>query len=278
MVLAAVLTPALVLAAVAAIAWLLPLKIFGGVVIVAVVGIVVALRDRRRTTRSEILAPGAEPELQAAVERLCLMADLPRPDIAVDEERQPNSWVVDAPGRPPRLHVTRGLLELLDPAELEAVLAHELSHVAHRDATVMTVVGLPGAVLVSGVQGRGWGAGWFPLQIGMGLALLIGRAGELGTNMLSRHRELVADAGAAALTGRPSALASALVKVSGELARIPTADLRAAAARDVFHLLPTSADGRGPLGRLVATHPTLDQRLAALDRVERRLQHGRPAG
>ena len=278
MVLAAVLTPALVLIAVAAVAWLLPLKIFGALLFVAAIGIVSAVRERRRGTRAEVLAAGEEPELQAAVQRLCLMADLPRPDIAVERERLPNSWIVDAPGRPPRLHVTRGLLDLLDPAELEAVLAHELSHVAHRDATVMTVVGLPGAVLLSGVQGRGWGGGWFPLQIGMGLAALIGRAGELGTNLLSRHRELVADAGAAALTGRPSALASALIKVSGELGRIPTADLRAAAARDVFHLLPTSGEGRGPLGRLVATHPTLEQRLAALERLEGRLQRARHAG
>jgi heat shock protein HtpX len=277
MVLAAVLTPALVLLAVAAVAWLLPLKIFGGLLIVAAVGVVSAVRERRRDARAEVLADGSEPALQAAVQRLCLMADLPRPDIVVRAERQPNSWIVDAPGRPARLHVTRGLLDLLDPSELEAVLAHELSHVAHRDATVMTVVGLPGAVLVGGVHGRGWAAGWFPLQIGMGLAALIGHAGELGTNLLSRHRELVADAGAAALTGRPSALASALMKVSGELARIPTADLRAAAARDVFHLLPTSGEGRGPLGRLVATHPTLQQRLAALERLERGLQRGRHA-
>jgi heat shock protein HtpX len=156
------------------------------------------------------------------------------------------------------------------------VLAHELSHIAHRDATVMTVVGLPGAVLAEGgARGGGWW-GWWPVQIGRLAAFAIGRVAGVGTKALSRHRELVADAGAATLTGRPSALASALLKVSGELARIPAADLRAVAGRDAFHLLPTRSErGGGPLGRLEATHPTLDQRLAALERLEARMQHAR---
>jgi len=279
MVLAAVLTPAVVLGAVAACALLLPLKFCAGIAIAAALGVGSAVSERRRTQVTRLLAPGAEPELQAAVQRLCVMADLPVPDLAVDEESQPNSWVVDAPGRMPRLHVTRGLLDLLDPHELEAVLAHELSHIAHRDATVMTVVGLPGAVLQEGgARGGGWW-GWWPVQIGRLAAFAIGRAAGVGTKALSRHRELVADAGAATLTGRPSALASALLKVSGELVRIPAADLRGVAGRDAFHLLPTRSErGGGPLRRLEATHPTLDQRLAALERLEARMHRARRAG
>jgi heat shock protein HtpX len=275
MVLAAVLTPAVVVAAVAACVLLLPLQFCAGIAIAAALGIGSAINERRRMQAARLLAPGEEPELQAAVQRLCVMADLPRPDLAVNEEAQPNSWVVDAPGRPPRLHVTRGLLEMLDAHELEAVLAHELSHIAHRDATVMTIVGLPGAVLAEGgARGGGWW-GWWPVQLGRLAALAIGRMAGVGTKALSRHRELVADAGAATLTGRPSALASALLKLSGELARIPVADLRGVAGRDAFHLLPTRSERGGLFGRLEATHPTLERRLAALERLEARLQHAR---
>jgi heat shock protein HtpX len=277
MVLAAVLTPAAVVAALAACALLLPFKILGGVLVAAAIGIIAAVAERRREPTGRLLAPGDEPGLQGAVDHLCVMADLPRPDVVVEDEAQPNSWVVDAPGRPPRLHVTRGLLDRLDAHELEAVVAHELCHVAHRDATVMTVVGLPGAILADG-GGKGGYWGFWPLQIGRLVALAIGRVAGLGTSTLSRHRELIADAGAARLTGRPSALASALMKVSGDLARIPAADLRGVASRDMFHLLPTRREGGGLLARVQATHPTVEQRVAALERLEHRLQGARRAG
>src|SRR3954447_21971483 len=150
MVLTAVLTPLVVLAMVALVAWLLPTKLLIGLGAVTVFGLVTALRERRDRADARVLTPGQEPALQAIVDRLCVAADLQRPEIAVDEERQPNSWIVDAPGRVPRLHVTRGLLDLLEPAELEAVVAHELSHVVHHDASVMTIVALPGAALLRG--------------------------------------------------------------------------------------------------------------------------------
>jgi heat shock protein HtpX len=276
MVMAAVLTPAVVVAALAACALLLPFKILGGVLVAAVIGIGAAVAERHREPTGRLLGPGEEPALQGTVDHLCVLADLPRPDVVVEDEAQPNSWVVDAPGRAPRLHVTRGLLDRLDAHELEAVVAHELSHVAHRDATVMTVVGLPGAILADGGTGGYWG--FWPLQIGRLVALAIGRVAGLGTSTLSRHRELIADAGAAKLTGRPSALASALMKVSADLARIPAADLRGVASRDMFHLLPTRREGGGLLGRMQATHPTVEQRIAALERLERRLQGARRAG
>src|SRR4051812_24874058 len=227
MVLTAVLTPLAVLAMVALVAWLLPTKLLIGLGAVTAFGLVSALRERRDHADARVLTPGQEPALQAIVDRLCVAADLQRPEIAVDEERQPNSWIVDAPGRVPRLHVTRGLLDLLEPAELEGVIAHELSHVAHHDATVMTVVGLPGVAMLEGAQRAGWAVG--PLIFGRLLGAVIGTVARVGSSTLSRHRELTADAGAAALTGRPSALASALLKVSGTLARLPAADLRAVA-------------------------------------------------
>jgi heat shock protein HtpX len=197
------------------------------------------------------------------------VADLPRPEIVLEDERQPNSWIVDPPGRPARLHVTRGLLHLLEPRELEAVVAHELSHVAHRDATVMTVVGLPGALLRDGSRGdTGY---WWPVMVSRGIGWAIGALAGLGSNALSRYRELTADAGAAALTGRPSALSSALLKVSGGLARMPSADLREVAGRDAFHLLPVERATGRPRA-FTATHPSLERRLAALERLEHELQ------
>jgi heat shock protein HtpX len=274
MVLTAVLTPALVVALLVVCALVFPLKVLGALAFVTAIGLAGVVAERRRTSSARVLAADEEPELHAVVQRLCLVADLPRPEIALDDERQPNSWIVDPPGRAPRLHVTRGLLDLLAPAELEAVVAHELSHVAHRDATVMTVVGLPGAALRQGGGNElGW---WGPLVAGRVLGLVIGTLAGIGSNALSRYRELTADAGAAALTGRPSALASALMKVSGDLVRVPADDLRAVAGRDALHLLPVE-DVTGWRRLLGATHPTVERRIAALQRLERELQHARPA-
>jgi heat shock protein HtpX len=258
MVVAAILTPLGVLAALVAVAALLPLKVALGVAFAALLGTGAAIAERARNEDTTLLGAGTAPELHAIVERLAVAADLPKPEIALDREAQPNSWVIDLPGRPPRLHVTTGLLELLDARELEAVVAHELSHVAHRDATVMTVVGMPGAVLRAG-GAQGFGA-WF-LMFGQLVAAAIGQVAGLGTNALSRYRELAADAGAVALTGRPSALASALMKVSGRL-----------------HLLPVGEPRRAGLARLLDTHPSLECRLAAIERHERRLQGARIAG
>jgi heat shock protein HtpX len=186
------------------------------------------------------------------------------------------------PGRRPRLHVTQALLDLLDGDELRAVLAHELSHVANHDAAVMTVVGMPGALLLTGAR-RAAAGGWLPLQIGAMIAGLIGLCSRVGTSALSRSRELVADRGACAITGRPSALASALLKVSGALRQLPSADLREMAALNAFQLVavePRQAKWYASnrlARRLAATHPSLDQRLAALEQLERRTQLERPA-
>ena len=132
----------------------------------------------------------------------------------------PNSWIEGTTRGGFRLHLTQGLLDLLEPRELEAVIAHELAHVANRDAAVMTVVGGPGEALLTGGV-RVAGQGWWPLMLGGALATAIGWCGTLGTRALSRYREFAADAGAVAMTGNPAALASALMKVSDGLVAIP---------------------------------------------------------
>lgn len=137
--------------------------------IVIALGIFKVVRDVRRRPDDRVLGEGEEPELAAIVDRLCVVADLPRPELVVHEDAEPNSWIVDPPRRVPRLHVTRGLLELLEPVELEAVVAHELAHVANRDATVMTVVALPVEALSRG--GESWyRTGWPLLMAGLAVS------------------------------------------------------------------------------------------------------------
>jgi heat shock protein HtpX len=266
MVLAAVGTPAIVLACVAAIALLAPLKVIGGVALAAAVGVGGAVRERGRRPPAQPVTPEQEPELHAIVDRLCVVADLPKPEIVVEPEQQANSWLVGLSRGRARLHVTRGLLDLLTPSELEAVVGHELAHLVNHDAAVMTAVGGPGAVLLRGGR-RLMGGGWL-LMFGGFVSMAIGWLSQLGTQTLSRHRELAADAGSAALTGRPAALASALRRISGELRLVPSEDLRLAAYRDAFHLLPVGEHG---------THPPLAKRIERLERLEQRMQAARRA-
>ncbi|WP_445150143.1 M48 family metalloprotease [Baekduia sp. Peel2402] len=273
MVLVSVLTPLIVVGTLGTLALVLPTKFALGLVGVGALGIVHVVRDARRRSDEALLGPGEEPELVEIVERLCLLADLPVPEIAVHAEPQANSWIVDPIGRPPRLHVTRGLLALLDAAELEAVVAHELAHVANRDATVMTVVATPVAVLMRGATSNGAGY-WFPIMVGRLLSGAIAFTAGFGSTALSRYRELTADAGAVALTGRPAALASALRKVSGTVPPVPTYDLRLAAGQDALHLVATETPG-GLLKLHGPTHPKVERRIAALERMEHALAHGR---
>jgi heat shock protein HtpX len=270
MIAAAVVTPLLVAAVLVLLVATAPWKIVAGVGIASVVGVCGAVRERRERAAPVELTVERAPEVHAIVERLCVVADLPKPRLVLAPERQPNSWVVSLGRGRTQLHLTEGLLERLEPAELEGVIAHELAHVAQRDAAVMTVVGGPGSVLLAGAArvARHGGAVWF-LQLGVLAAGAIGWLGSLGTRILSRYRELSADAGAVALTGNPAALASALMKVSDGLVALPQEDLRAAAARDAFHLLPTGS--RGGLW-LPATHPPLKVRIERLQRLEAGLQ------
>lgn len=276
MVLAAVTTPLVVLACAAALVALAPLKLVGAFVLAAAIGIAGTIAERRNRPPAAPVSPAQAPELHAIVDRLCVLADVPKPEIVIEPEAQPNSWLVGLSRERARLHVTRGLLDLLTPAELEAVVGHELAHLVNRDAAVMTAVGGPGAVLLAGGKRMLRGGWWFAMMGGV-VAAAIGRVSLFGTQVLSRDRELAADAGSAALTGRPAALASALRRISGQLRLIPDEDLRVAACRDVFHLLPVEDEGSGWGGRLGATHPPLARRIARLEKMERALQSARLA-
>jgi heat shock protein HtpX len=219
------------------------------------------------------------PELHAVVDRLCAIADMPKPVVAVSTMDMPNAF---ATGRNPDnavVCVTTGLLRRLDPAELEGVLAHELSHVAHKDVAVITVASFLGVIaglivrfafysqLFGGRKDQNTAVVFAAV---MGVSAAVYALSFLLIRALSRYRELAADRSAALLTGRPSALASALTKVSGELARIPTKDLRTAQAFNAFYFTP--ATGKEPgIERVFSTHPSLEQRLEQLGRISTEL-------
>ncbi|MET8704273.1 zinc metalloprotease HtpX [Kitasatospora sp. NPDC058032] len=228
------------------------------------------------------VTPEQYPQLHGAVDRLCALADMPKPRVAVARNDMPNAF---ATGRNPQnavVCVTTGLLRRLEPEELEGVLAHELSHVAHRDVAVMTVAGflgvLAGAMTRIAMYGGFMGGGRNSNDPNAAIVALVVPLASIAvyaisfllTRMLSRYRELAADRAAAQLTGRPSALASALTKVTGQIAAIPTKDLRQAQAYNAFYFAP-ALSAREAATQLFSTHPTLEQRLAQLAKISAQL-------
>lgn len=220
------------------------------------------------------------PQLHGVVDRLCAVADMPKPLVAVSGMDMPNAF---ATGRNPDhavLCVTSGLLRRLEPDELEGVLAHELSHVAHKDVAVITIASflgvIAGLIVRFAFYSQLFGGGRRDqntaavFAVVMGVSAAVYALSFLLIRALSRYRELAADRAAAQLTGRPSALASALTKVSGDIARIPTKDLRTAQAFNAFYFTP--ATGREPgIERYFSTHPSLEQRLEQLGRISAEL-------
>ncbi|HVM28954.1 MAG TPA: zinc metalloprotease HtpX [Mycobacteriales bacterium] len=226
------------------------------------------------------VSPQEEPALHGVVDRLCALSDTPKPRVAVAHSDVPNAF---ATGRSPDravVCVTTGLMRRLEPDELEGVLAHEMSHVAHRDVAVMTVASFLG--VLAGLVARFSMRAMFYTRgrrdsrtIPMFLAVVVVSAVVYGISFLliralSRYRELSADRTAALLTGRPSSLASALTKVSGEMARVPTEDLREAEPFNAFFFAPALAAGFS-FSSLFATHPPLERRLAQLSRMSGQL-------
>lgn len=219
------------------------------------------------------------PDLHGVIDRLCAQADMPKPVVAVSDIDMPNAF---ATGRNPDhavICVTTGLLRRLEPAELEGVLAHELSHVAHKDVAVITVASFLGVLAGLMVRfafysqlfrGRRDQNTLVVLATIMGVSAAVYAISFLLIRALSRYRELAADRAAAHLTGRPSALASALTKVSGDIARIPTKDLRTAQAFNAFYFTPALGAEPG-LSRFFSTHPSLEQRLEQLGRISAEL-------
>ncbi len=229
------------------------------------------------------VSPAEEPQLHAMVDRLCLMANMPKPRVGVAEIDMPNAF---ATGRSPKAAVvcaTRGIMNRLSDEELEAVLAHELSHVAHRDVAVMTIAS--GVGMLAGLVGRMamWGAmlggggnnrnnndnnGAIELVVWL-VSIVISIVAYLLTMALSRYRELAADRSGAILIGKPSVLASALVRITGDIGRIPRTDLRKAEGMNAFFFAPALAGGTA--ASLFSTHPSLEKRLDALSKLEREL-------
>jgi heat shock protein HtpX len=232
-----------------------------------------------------IVSPEQEPELHGVIDRLCALADMKKPRVAIAEVDMPNAF---ATGRNPSNAVvcaTRGILRRLDEPELEAVLAHELSHVAHRDVAVMTIASFLGMIaglatrvmLFAGLFGGFGGGGGRNNQGGSQLVVIemavlavsavVYAISFLLTMALSRYRELAADRSGAILIGRPSVLASALIKVTGELRSIPTRDLRSAEHFNAFYFTPAISNGTS-LSSLFSTHPPLQKRLDQLAKLE----------
>jgi heat shock protein HtpX len=226
---------------------------------------------------AKVVTPEQAPELHAMIDRLCALADMPKPRVAVAVTDMPNAF---ATGRTPKhsaVCVTTGIMQRLDADELEGVLAHELSHVANRDVSVMTVASSLG--LLAGFITR-WGmffgggrnnrdSNGLPFIVIFLVSLVVYFVSFVLTRALSRYRELSADRSGAYLTGRPSKLSSALVKISGEMARIPNRDLREGQAISAFFFAP--ALNRESVGALFSTHPPLQQRLDQLAAVSAEL-------
>ena len=240
-----------------------------------------------------LVTPEQAPQLHGVIDRLCAMADMKKPRVAIADTDVPNAF---ATGRSPNSAVvcaTTGLMRRLDDSELEAVLSHELSHVAHRDVAVMTIASFLGMMaglvtrmmlwtgLIGGFGGGRGGnnnAGNQAALVELGVlvvSIVVYAISFLLTMALSRYRELAADRSGALLTGRPSALASALVKVTGEMSRIPTRDLRSTESFNAFYFTPAIAKNGVSLSTIFSTHPPLEKRLAQLAAIEAEL--GRPS-
>ena len=223
------------------------------------------------------VTPAQEPELHGIIERLCVQADLPKPRVCVMETSMPNAFAMGRTRKSTTVCATRGILELLSPPELEGVLAHELTHVINRDVMVMTLAGFFASLAALILQFAFFFGGGANSEEGEEDIILVVIASAvvytvsfLLMRALSRYREFAADRGGAVLTGRPSALASALIKVTGTMERVPSQDLRSAESLSAFFIVPARA--KKSLYNLFADHPPLEQRLAALERLESQLQ------
>jgi heat shock protein HtpX len=229
------------------------------------------------------VTPQEAPELHAMIDRLCVQADLPKPKVAVADTRMPNAFALGRSPKSATVCATTGIMELLSPAELEGVMAHELTHVANRDVLVMTLAGFFATIAAYIVQfgfffGGGGGYGDDDDNPSFIVLFLVSIAVYIISfflmQALSRYREFAADRGAAVITGRPSALSSALLKISGTMQRIPQTDLRAHAEMNAFYIFPAQA--KQSVFNLFSTHPPIEKRIEALSRLEAQLQ-GAPA-
>jgi heat shock protein HtpX len=267
--------------------------VFIGVLIAAGVGAIVVLvlagvfalvqlffgdKIALASMRARVTEPHEAPELHGMIERLCQLADLPKPRVAIAESEIPNAFAAGRSRKSATVCVTTGIMERLDTRQLEGVIAHELSHIANRDVVVMTVAGFLATVagllvrmgIYSGMMGgmgggrgrdRDNGAAVFLIVILV--SVVVYAVSFLLLRALSRYREYAADRGSALMTGAPAQLASALVTISGTMDRIPTKDLRAAEGLNAFFIIPAVAKGIS-LSTFFSTHPPVEKRIERL--------------
>jgi heat shock protein HtpX len=259
-----------------------------GAATIAVIAVVLLLIQLFTSDKIALAALGAKevspqeaPELHGIIERLCVQADLPKPRVCVMNTRMPNAFAMGRSQKSATVCATTGILDMLDANELEGVMAHELTHVINRDVMVMTLASFFATLAAMIAQfalffGGGFGgygrnreeeAG---IMMVMLVSILVYAISFLLLQALSRYREFAADRGSAVLTGRPSALASALIKISGTIERVPSQDMRVAEGMSAFFIVPARA--KKSLMNIFSDHPSLEKRLAALSRLEAQLQ------
>jgi heat shock protein HtpX len=241
-----------------------------------------------RASGAQGVTPEEAPKLHGIVDRLCALADMPKPRVAIAQADMPNAFATGRNSEKAVLVVTTGLMRRLDDNELEGVIAHEMSHVAHKDVVVMTIASFLGIVagllvrfafygeLFGGGGGRSNNnnnnGGALPiLLIVMLVSVVVYAISFLLIRLLSRYRELAADRAGALLTGQPSHLASALQKVSGAMSAIPTKDLREAQALNAFYFAPAFKADTMTLSTIFSTHPSLERRLEQLSEISAQL-------
>src|SRR5215469_9936848 len=237
------------------------------------------------TSGARLVGPNDGDEaarLHAIVDRICAMADMPKPRVAIAPTQMANAFATGRNSSKAVVCATDGIMRKLDDPELEGVLAHEMSHVAHRDVAVMTIASFLGIIAALMVRfafyselfggGRRDNNGQSQLLVipVMLLSIIVYAISFLLIRLLSRYRELSADRSGALLTGRPAALASALVKVTGDMGRIPVKDLREAEPLNAFYFTPALSPGQS-LATIFSTHPSLERRLAELDKISKQL-------
>jgi heat shock protein HtpX len=236
------------------------------------------------TAGAHEVTPQQAPELHGIVDRLCALADMPKPRVAIASSPMPNAFATGRNADHAVLCVTTGLMDRLNNDELEGVIAHEMSHVAHKDVQVMTIasfLAIIAALLVRmafyselfGGGRRSNDNNALPIfLLIMVVSIVVYAVSFLLIRMLSRYRELAADRSGALLTGQPSALKSALIKVSEGMNRIPTKDLRAQEGLNAFYFAPAMKLNAGAsLSKIFSTHPSLERRLEELDKVQAQL-------
>ena len=215
------------------------------------------------------------PELHAMVGRLSQQADLPKPKVAVADSRVPNAFATGRSQKSSAVCVTTGLLRTLDRDELEGVVAHELAHVKNRDVAVMTIASFLSTIafmivrwgwLFGGGRNRNGGGG---VIVAIGVSLVVWIVSFLLIRALSRYREFAADRGGATITGKPSALASALLTIDGRMDKVPKEDMREQAEMNAFFVIPIRS---GFIGKIASTHPSTEKRVERLRELEREME------